>query len=92
MQTFFKQLTGLIQLGVSGLKTFVKWEVVMAQFVEQSFPIPEVCGLNPVIHKNLCRTFTVNCIEKTKIKKRGQEWPIFKKKICNFPQNNFTVC
>ena len=32
--------------------------------------IPEVCGLNPVISKHLYWTFTVNCIEKTKIKKK----------------------
>ena len=27
--------------------------VVVAQLVEQLLPIPEVCGLNPVIGKNL---------------------------------------
>ena len=27
--------------------------VVVAQLVERSLPIPEVCGLNPVIAKNL---------------------------------------
>ena len=42
----------------------------MAQLVERSLPIPEVRGSNPVISKNLYRTFTVNCIEKTKIKKK----------------------
>ena len=45
-------------------------EVVVAQLVERSLPIPEVRGSNPVIGKNLYRTFTVNCIEKTKIKKK----------------------
>ena len=44
------------------------WAVVVAQLVDQSLPIPEVCGSNPVISK------TVNCVEKTKIKeKRGRE-------------------
>ena len=28
-------------------------EVVVAQLVERSLPIPEVCGSNPVIGKNL---------------------------------------
>ena len=46
------------------------WAVVVAQLVERSLPIPEVRGSNPVIGKNLYRTFTVNCIEKTKIKKK----------------------
>ena len=32
-------------------------------------------GSNLVIGKNLYRTLTVNCIEKTK-RKRGREWPI----------------
>ena len=30
----------------------VSMTVVVAQLVEQSLPIPEVCGLNPVISKN----------------------------------------
>ena len=29
------------------------WEVVVAQLVERSLPIPEVRGSNPVIGKNL---------------------------------------
>ena len=40
----------------------------MAQLVEQSLPIPEVRGSNPVIGNILYGTFTVNYIEKTKIK------------------------
>ena len=43
----------------------------MAQLVEQSVPIPEVRGLNPVIGKNYIENlFNVNCIEKMKIKKK----------------------
>ena len=38
--------------------------------VEWSLPIQEVCSSNSVISKNLYWTFTVNCIEKTKIKKK----------------------
>ena len=45
-------------------------QLVVAQLVERSLPIPEARGLNPVIGKKLYWTFTVNCIEKTKIKKK----------------------
>ena len=41
----------------------------MIQLVEWSLPSPEVHSLNPVIVKILFRMLTVNCIEKTKIKK-----------------------
>ena len=46
--------------------------VVVAQVVEQPLPIPEVRGSNPLIGKNLNieHLFTVNCIEKTKIKEK----------------------
>ena len=41
------------------------WAVVVAQLVERSLPISEVCGSNPVIGKNLYtyfeHLFTVNC-------------------------------
>ena len=45
---------------------------VVAQLVERSLPIPEVRGSNPVIGKYLFieQLFTINCIEKTKIKKK----------------------
>ena len=49
------------------------WAVVVAQLVEQSFPILEVCGLNPVIGKNLFRTLTASCIEKTEINKKVRQ-------------------
>ena len=56
--------------------------VVVAQLVERLLPIPEVCGSNPVIGKNLHSTFTVNCIEKTKIKKKRPGMAhFFKKKL-----------
>ena len=43
----------------------------MAQLVEWSLPIPKVHGSNPVIGKIYFeRLFIVNCIEKTKIKKK----------------------
>ena len=51
----------------------------MAQLVQRLLPSPEVHGSNPVIGKIYieCFVFTVNCIEKTKIKKkRGRERPI----------------
>ena len=54
----------------------------MAQLVERSLPISEVRGSNPVIGKNLYRTFTVNCIEKTKIKKKRPGNAHFLKDLC----------
>ena len=62
----------------------------MAQLVERLLPIPEVRGSNPVIGKNLYRTFTVNCIEKTKINKKRPGMAHFKKKKFNIPL--ITVC
>ena len=56
------------------LKHCNEWAVVVAQLVERSLPTPGVRGLNPVIGKLLYWAFkrlaTVNCIEKTKIKKK----------------------
>ena len=50
--------------------------VVVAQLVEQSLSTPEIYGLHP----NISKLLSTNCIkEKTKIKKRHREWPIFKK-------------
>ena len=46
--------------------------VVVAQLVERSLPIPEVSSSNPAISKIVDLTLTVNCIEKTKIKKKSQ--------------------
>ena len=47
------------------------WAVVVAQLVERSLPIPEVRGSNPIIgKKNYIEHFTINCIEKTKRKKK----------------------
>ena len=50
--------------------------MVVAQLVERSLPTPVICGLNPDIGKILSTHCT---IEKTKLKKKGWEWPIFKK-------------
>ena len=47
------------------------WAVVVAQLVDRSLAIPEVRGSNPVIGKiYIEHLFTVNCIAKTKIKKK----------------------
>ena len=59
------------------------WAVVVAQLVERSLPTPEVCGSNPATAifyiKHL---FPVNCIEKTKIKKKETgNGPFFKNKL-----------
>ena len=58
-------------------RAFLRLAVVVAQLVEQSLLIPEVRSSNPVIG-NL---FTVNCIEKTKIKKKEVGYGPFKKYI-----------
>ena len=51
--------------------------MVVVQLVERSLTTPEVRSLNPVMGKLLYgEFFTVNSIERTKIKKRGREWPI----------------
>ena len=56
------------------------WVVVVAQLVERLLPTPEVRGSNPVIFKiYIEHLFAVNCIEKTKIKKKEAENGPFKK-------------
>ena len=53
--------------------------------VEQPLSVPEVHGSNPVIGKIYSKHFyTVNFIEKTKIKKRDREWPIKKYTLVRF--------
>ena len=52
----------------------------VAQLVERSLPIIEVGSLNPVIGNNLNLTFTVNCIEKMRIKKKRPRMAHFLKK------------
>ena len=62
--------------------------LVVAKLVERPLQIPEVCGSNQVIGKNLHieNLFTVNCIEKTKIKeKEAGNGPLksrFKSRTC----------
>ena len=53
--------------------------MVVAQLVEQSLPIPEVRGSNTAIGNNLYWTFTVNFIEKMKIKKKRSAMAHLKK-------------
>ena len=49
----------------------MKRAVVVAQLVERLLLTPEVCSSNPVIVKiSIEHLFTVNCIEKTKVKKK----------------------
>ena len=53
--------------------------VLVAQLVERSLPIPEVHSSNPVVGKiQIEHLLTVNCIEKTKIKKKRQGIALFK--------------
>ena len=57
------------------------WEVVVAQLVEWSLPIPEIRGSNPDIDKiYIEHLFTVSCAEKTKIKKKKTGMAHFFKK------------
>ena len=53
----------------------------MAQLVEWLLPIAEVRSSNPVIGKNYIEHFTVNCIEKTKIKEKRPGMAHFNKNI-----------
>ena len=56
---------------ISSAKILSVWTVILAQLVEQLVSTPEVRGSNQVIGK-ICfeHLFTVNWIEKTKIKKK----------------------
>ena len=68
------------RLTLNGLKIGLFWAVVVAQLVERLLPTPEVRSLNPVIGKNFnehCLLSTV--LRRRKWRKRGREWPIFKK-------------
>ena len=44
--------------------------MVVAQLIERSLPIPDIPSSNPLIGKILYWTFTVNCIEKMRLKKK----------------------
>ena len=56
------------------------WAVVVTQLVERLLRIPEVLYLNPVIGKfYIEHLFTVNWIEKMKIKKKRPGVPHLKK-------------
>ena len=55
--------------------------MVVAQLVEQSLPISEVRGSNPVIGKILYYTFTVNCMVLTIIKKKTPGMAHFSNKM-----------
>ena len=61
--------------------------VFVAQLAEQSLPISEVCGSNPVISKILYRTcFTFNCWNTKIMKKRDRNRPF----RINSPNKIFT--
>ena len=54
--------------------------MVVAQLVERSLPLQEVCSSNPVIGKKYIEhLITVNCVEKTKMKKKRPGLALFKK-------------
>ena len=58
------------------------------QWVEWLLPIPDGRGSNLVICKNLYCTLTVNCIEKTKVKKKRSGMAHLK----NVMKHNPIVC
>ena len=54
MAVIYHSRVGTIFAVIATLElSFKIGEVVVAQLVERSLPIPEVCGSNPVIGKNL---------------------------------------
>ena len=67
-------------------KKLSPWEVVVAQLL----PMPEVRGSNPIIGKYVYWTFTVNYIEKTKIKKKRPGMAHFLKEIVTFDNGRWT--
>ena len=73
------------------LKDLYGWEVVVAQLVERLLPIPEVRGSYPVIGNNSYSTITVNCIEKTKIKKKRPGMAQFKKSILSVGRSAIVI-
>ena len=64
-QLFFVQFCFILNA-----KSCSRGAVVVAQLVE--LPTPEVHNWNVIIGKKLYRMFNVNCIEKTKIKRRPE--------------------
>ena len=65
--------------------------VVVAQLVEQSLPIPEVRGSNPVIGKKYIEHLLSTVIKNTKIKKiEGGNGSFFKKAIL-IPRFGLTI-
>ena len=61
----------IIRSSNNATQIVVSWAVAVAQLVEQLLTIPEVRSSNPVIGKiYIEHWFTVNCIEKTKMKKK----------------------
>ena len=61
-------------------KINIDWALVVAQLVEQTLPTPELDGSNPAFGKLLyTKICTVNFNEKMEVKKRGQNWSIYKR-------------
>ena len=67
-------------INISEYKRPYSRAVVVAKLKEWSLPTPEVYGSNPVISNiYIEHLFTVNCIEKTKIKKKRPGMALLKK-------------
>ena len=67
------------RLWIARLKTdMLTMAALVAQMAELLIPTLEVGSSNLGISKFVIEhLFNANCIEKTKIKKKGREWPIF---------------
>ena len=63
----------------------------MAQLVEWSLPTPEVHGLNPVIDEQNIHIIIINCIKKTKIKKKEAENGQFFKKDATYQRRSLDL-
>ena len=72
----------LAKIYLAGLTSSLRFkgQWLWLRLEELSLLTPEIWSSNPVIDKKKFWTsFTVNCFEKEKIKKKRPEWPIFKK-------------
>ena len=79
MAHFYKKKS----LGLVAQEKIIVWAVVVAQLVERLPPTLEIRGSNPVIGKTFIKhLFTVNCVEKTKIKKKRPGMAHLKKLSC----------
>ena len=58
------------KLGRFDSNNIVHWEVVVAQLVERSLSIPEVCSSTPIIGKILLNICLLSCLLATVLKRQ----------------------